>query len=291
MLDIKKVNEIKKIAIIALASDDKLVETLVLKGGNAIDLVYKQNNTGTSRSSYDLDYSIAGGDFHDSMSGRIETTLKQTYLENDYTLIDYKFAARPENPKAAVADFWGGYKVVFKVVPTSEYEKHKDSSGLRYKSVIMNPDNSPTFELEFSKFEFVESKVPVKVDGYTVYVYTPEMIVFEKVRALCQQLPTYAEVVPSFKPRARARDFYDIHLIMEGHKIHPEKPENVELISNIFSAKKVPIPYIQDLPSSKALHAGDWKSVIDTLPRNIPVEPFDFYFNYVMAKYLPLKFL
>jgi predicted nucleotidyltransferase component of viral defense system len=289
MLDIEKVNEIKRIAIIALASDDTLVETLVLKGGNAIDLAYKQNE-GFSRSSYDLDYSIDNGDFQESMAERIEATLKKTYQERGYTVIDYKFGARPKKANEKLADFWGGYKAVFKVIPTELYEKEKDNPGLRNKSIMLNPDRSPVFELEFSKFEFVENKVPVKVDGYTVYVYTPEMIVFEKIRALCQQLPGYAEIIPSFSPRARARDFYDIHLIMEGHKIDPSTPDNIELIRNIFSAKKVPISFIQDIPTSKAFHAEDWKSVTATLPRNITVESFDFYFDYVMKKYLPLKF-
>jgi predicted nucleotidyltransferase component of viral defense system len=290
VLDDKKVNEIKRIAIIALASDDKLMETLVLKGGNAIDLAYTEKKPGLSRTSYDLDYSIAGGDFDESMTGRIEATIKQTFAEHSYTIIDYRFAARPKKANEKLADFWGGYKAVFKVIPTDIYEKQKDSPRLRNNSIVLNPDTSPVFEMEFSKFEFVENKVPVKVDGYTVYVYTSEMIVFEKVRALCQQLPEYGKIIPSFDPRPRARDFYDIHLIMEGHKINPSTAENLELIGNIFSAKKVPISFIQELPTSRAFHATDWKSVTDTLPRNITPQPFDFYFDYVMEKFLALKF-
>lgn len=290
VLDDKKVNEIKRIAIIALASDDKLMETLVLKGGNAIDLAYTEKKPGLSRTSYDLDYSIAGGDFDESMTGRIEATIKQTYAEHGYTIMDYRFRAKPKKANEEVADFWGGYKAEFKVIPTDVYEKEKDNPRLRNKSIMLNPDTSPVFEMEFSKFEFVENKVPVKVDGYTVYVYTSEMIVFEKLRALCQQLPGYKEIIASSTSSPRARDFYDIHLITEGHKIDPSTPENLELIRNIFLAKKVPVSFIQDLPTSKAYHADDWKSVTDTLARNITPEPFDFYFDYVMEKFLPLKF-
>ncbi len=36
-MNINLVNKIKSLAIIALASDDNLVESLVLKGGNAIE--------------------------------------------------------------------------------------------------------------------------------------------------------------------------------------------------------------------------------------------------------------
>lgn len=42
-MNVELVNKIKRITIIALASDDELMETIVLKGGNAIDLVYRKS--------------------------------------------------------------------------------------------------------------------------------------------------------------------------------------------------------------------------------------------------------
>jgi hypothetical protein len=62
-MDINLVSKIKRLVIIALASDDELMESLVLKGGNAIDLAYPPAKKGLSRASYDLDYSIEKGDF------------------------------------------------------------------------------------------------------------------------------------------------------------------------------------------------------------------------------------
>ena len=53
-MDLKKLEEIKRLAIIAMFSDDVLMDTLVLKGGNALDIVYKI----ASRSSIDLDFSM-----------------------------------------------------------------------------------------------------------------------------------------------------------------------------------------------------------------------------------------
>ena len=50
--------EIRRIAIAALFSDDVLTEYLVLKGGNALNLVYGI----TSRTSIDLDFAM-GQDF------------------------------------------------------------------------------------------------------------------------------------------------------------------------------------------------------------------------------------
>ena len=36
------------------------------------------------------------------------------------------------------------------------------------------------------------------------------MILLEKIRALCQTMPEYKEIVPSAKEKQRARDVYDI---------------------------------------------------------------------------------
>ena len=48
--------EVKKWAIVAMFSDDDLLERLVLKGGNLLDVVYSIS----SRASVDLDFSLEG---------------------------------------------------------------------------------------------------------------------------------------------------------------------------------------------------------------------------------------
>ena len=51
-----RLREIRRLAIIGMFSDDDLMETLVLKGGNALDIVYEV----AQRASLDLDFSIEG---------------------------------------------------------------------------------------------------------------------------------------------------------------------------------------------------------------------------------------
>ncbi|HTN38447.1 MAG TPA: nucleotidyl transferase AbiEii/AbiGii toxin family protein [Arachidicoccus sp.] len=293
-MNIDLVNKIKRITIIALASDDELVETLVLKGGNAIDLAYTPTNDTVSRTSYDLDYSIDDGDFNEdeiTISKRIEATLMQTFLENDFVIIDYKFLNKPKNIREEVADFWGGYKVEFKVIGKILYDEYKGNiDNLRRRAVSVNPNESPVFELEFSKFEHVGQKVAIDVEGYKIYVYTPEMIVFEKLRAICQQLPGYRDIIPSFSPRARARDFYDIHLIWEMHEINPATKANIELIQNIFLAKKVPLRFIKEIRNNKSLHIDNWQSVKDTISPYEKLEDFDFYFDFVLQRFEDITF-
>jgi predicted nucleotidyltransferase component of viral defense system len=48
--------EIRKTIITAVESDDMLVDRLVLKGGNALEIVHRIGN----RASLDLDYSMEG---------------------------------------------------------------------------------------------------------------------------------------------------------------------------------------------------------------------------------------
>ncbi len=54
-MDINKLKEIRRLAIIALFSDDDLMDVFVLKGGNAISLVYELDY----RASQDIDVSMA----------------------------------------------------------------------------------------------------------------------------------------------------------------------------------------------------------------------------------------
>jgi predicted nucleotidyltransferase component of viral defense system len=294
-MDIETVNKIKRLAIIALASDDELIETIVLKGGNAIDIAYHDSSKSVSRTSYDLDFSIEDGDFKEdleSIKQRIEKTLVQTFSENGYVVIDYKFINKPKTIKEPVADFWGGYLVTFKVIGQDEYDKNLGNlDQQRRRAVPLKPDHSSKFELEFSKFEYVADKAAVDVDGYTIYVYTPEMIVFEKVRAICQQLPQYAEVIKSHTPRARARDFYDIYLIIESCGITVDTADNIQLLKHIFEAKRVPLEFIQEIKNNKSIHQDNWESVKDTVSQTEELKDFDFYFNYVVSKFERITFL
>lgn len=116
------------------------------------------------------------------------------------------------------------------------------------------------------------------------------MIVFEKVRAICQQLPAYAAIVPSHSPRPSARDFYDIFLIMDQHKIDPAITENKTMLQSIFQAKHVPPNFIQLIHENLALHKLDWQNVLDTLPAREEAAAFDFYADYLLKHFQQLTF-
>jgi predicted nucleotidyltransferase component of viral defense system len=289
-VNIELVNKIKRLTIIGLASDDNLVETLVLKGGNALEILFSSKMH--ARASFDLDYSILNDftDLEDTVK-RIQNSLSQTFLENDFVLIDFKFEKKPKISNLKTSSFWGGYRFTFKVLKKEKYNEFNGDINLQKRnSIALFPNNSTNFDLEISKFEFVGQKEEVRVDGYKLYIYTPLMIAFEKLRAICQQLPKYKEIIPSFTPRARAKDFYDIYLIMSLNPFDPSLPENKELLINIFQAKRVPTSYIKEIKNNRDIHRADWMSVVDTVDSKADLKDFEFYFGFVVSTFDAIDF-
>ena len=109
---------------------------MVLKGGNAISLVYGFGN----RASLDLDFSIEN-DFQDvdQTERRILTALDQKFSEIGYTVFDKKFGRRPEWERATIPPRWGGYQLEFKLIEKSRKAAFqatlKLSAGMRLSSV------------------------------------------------------------------------------------------------------------------------------------------------------------
>src|SRR3954454_20156520 len=114
---------IRKLTIIALFSDDELIDRLVLKGGNAIALVY---GLGT-RSSLDLDFSLER-DFEDleDVKRRIFHALRERFSSAGLTVFDESFEKKPSALREGQESWWGGYQLRFKLIET---KKHADLGG------------------------------------------------------------------------------------------------------------------------------------------------------------------
>ena len=60
----------------------------------------------------------------------------------------------------------------------------------------------------------MEDKQDWDFDGTLIYVYSPSMIVCEKLRAICQQMPEYGPVIKRERlGSARPKDFVDIFVL------------------------------------------------------------------------------
>lgn len=269
--------EIRRLVIVALFSDDELMEKFVLKGGNALDIIY---NIGT-RSSVDIDLSISD-DFADLADAerRIFHSLESRFAAAGYVVFDKSFSPRPSKTLPGQNPRWGGYAVEFKIATKETFEKYKDNwSKLQTLATTTNSNQGRKFKIDISKFEFIESKKETELDDFTIYVYSLPMMAIEKLRAICQQLPEY-ELRGYSTPRAR--DFYDIHTIMTAGNLDLATPENVELVKHIFEAKEVPLHFLEKihLPEIREFHAADWEAVKQSTAGEI--EEFDFYFEYIV---------
>ncbi len=69
------------------------------------------------------------------------------------------------------------------------------------------------------------------------------MIVFEKLRAICQQMEEYLQSINANTKTSseRARDFFDIYNILNILGIEVGKEDSLEILTNIFGVKKVQI--------------------------------------------------
>jgi hypothetical protein len=283
--EVDYLKKIRRLAIVALFSDVDLMNLLVLKGGNLLDIVY-----GISfRSSIDIDFSIEGEFKKRDLSKikrKIEILFRKTFKDAGYEVFDINFIEIPRKILPAIKDFWGGYHIEFKLIEIDKYSKHIDStSALRRNAIVIGPNQQKKFEIEISKHEYCSQKEKKELDGLTVYSYSPLMIIFEKLRAICQQMPKYRKIVKTHHPTARARDFVDIYVVFESFKINWLSDESKELMINIFNAKRVPLSYLGKIRDYKEFHRQDF----DAVKAGINLKEFDYYFEYVVSKCNQLK--
>jgi len=282
--ELQYLEKIKKLAIIAMFSDDKLMNRLVLKGGNAIDLIYKLS----SRASVDVDFSIEN-EFAENelkiIENKIRKVLEDTYLAENIKVFDIKFTLRPLRMEKEVSKFWGGYQVAFKITSKDIYEKNKDNIDfLRRSASVVGPRQIKTFKVEISKFEYCRGKKEEDLDGYTIYVYSPEMLVIEKIRAICQQMPEYRKIVKTLKPSPRPRDFFDIYILISRLSVNLKHEKNIDLLKKMFEIKKVPLSFLKNIKKYKDYHKAEVASLKDTIKAGIKLREFDFYFDYVVEQ-------
>jgi len=191
-----------------------------------------------------------------------------------------------------VKDFWGGYKVEFKLVPKDVQDKHgKNIEDVRRRALPLHSNGSPKFLIDISKHELLDDKTTADLHGFTIPVYSPRMIACEKLRAICQQLEEYAPIVNrKARPGApRARDFFDIYVMCEQHEVDFADEEFGSLLRATFATKRVPLNFIRLIPQSREFHRPDFVSVAATVKPGVEVKDYDFYFDYVVEKCKVLK--
>ena len=274
-------DQIRKLTITALFSDDMLIDKLVLKGGNAISLVYGFG----SRGSLDLDFSLEQDfeDFTDAQT-RMFASLADRFSSVGLIVFDETFEPKPATSRG---DRWGGYELSFKLIERPKYQQmHGSPDTLRRNALEVAPNHLRKFRVEFSKFEYCAGKSEMELDHYTIYVYTPAMLVIEKLRAICQQMREYTR---RRHPQPRARDFYDIYSLTVNAEINLTDQAHADLAKSVFEAKEVPLSLLGRIADQREFHRPDWPAV--QLSVGEQLKEFDFYFDFVVEQAAFLKAL
>lgn len=268
---------IRKNVIIAIFSDEVLVEQLVLKGGNALELVHRV----LSRGSVDIDLSLAR-DFKNlsDIRERIFRALRQRFRELGFVVFDEQFLKVPREVSNDQMEWWGGYNVRFKLISDELHTRFRGNlDEMNRRAQEVDSLHRRTFKIDISKYEYCEGKESAHLDGHAIVVYSVEMCALEKLRAICQQSREYQPVTHK---RPRARDFYDIFAIVTRLGIDLSLPENLKLCRNIFAAKRVPLNLLSRIEQSFDFHSADWESVRAAVVGE--TFDFEFYFQFVLAE-------
>ncbi|MDR3479509.1 MAG: nucleotidyl transferase AbiEii/AbiGii toxin family protein [Burkholderiaceae bacterium] len=278
---------IKKLAVMAMFSDDEFFDHLVLKGGNAMNLVHRLS----TRASVDLDFSMQH-DFPEGIEAfriRVERAQKKTFRQNGFEVFDVKMEERPQVISEDMAGFWGGYAVEFKLIQSDLFNKYSsDLDELRKRALSLGQGKK--FLIDISRFEYTLGKQEVDLDGYRIFVYSPEMIVCEKLRAICQQMPEYGPFIKRGRDgSARARDFVDIHVLVDTLSLDISSEKNKGILSEMFKMKRVPLEFLGLMENYRDFHKADFQSVIATVRPEVKLKDFDFYFDFTLALVQELK--
>jgi len=264
--------KMRKLILFAIYNDEWLYDQLVLKGGNALSMIYKVG----MRASLDLDFSIAN-DFENTneVGKRIEIALIRTFSVENIHVFDYEFSHKPKKP----TDYWwGGYRAEFKLISKElANQLQHDIDKIRRQSILVDPGSQRRiFTIEISKYEYIKDSYFRDYEGTKILVYSPLLLAVEKLRALLQQHPNYTQISADVK-RSRSRDLYDIWAICEYFSIYPGAHLNT--VEAVFKAKKVKMELLNDLDAVKDLHFSSWSDV--ELSVSSEIDDYEFYFDYV----------
>lgn len=269
---LERIDSIRRQILGAIFSDDELFDRLALKGGNALRLVYGIQG----RASLDLDLSLDGDiDDFEKTGARLTRIVENRLDSAGLRVFDATFTRRP----ADATGRWGGYVLEFKLAEKRIVEELGGNlDGLRRQSVATGPEQGRKWRVEISKFEVCTEKVPSEVESFAIFVYSLEMIVIEKLRAICQQMGEY--YTARRHPAPRPRDFFDIRQIVGDHVSVDNLKAKRDLAVSIFAAKEVPLELLLRIRETREFHAADWSSVIVAVGGECG--EFDVYFDFVV---------
>ncbi len=235
------IEEVITETILAMYQSSDLASCLFLKGGSALRLFDHQ----TSRVSIDADFSIESAiDDADHFFNTMHLCVDSRFERLGFDVIDFKPKRKPATSPANRPDWWGGWACEFKLVG----QMHRDKTHRTKQRNALIPDgaNSPKITIDISEHEYCGARRTRIVNGIKILGYSRELLVLEKLRAICQQHPDYEYRLS----KNRSRDFYDIfELTTDMDDAFVNKC--MHHLAKVFAAKEVPLGILKALWSEE----------------------------------------
>lgn len=269
------IDRVIEICLTAIYKNDLLNANLYLKGGQYLRVKENLKN----RFSVDTDFSY-DGKIEDSevYFETLKSCLTQEFYSNGFYLFAFKFSRRPKMLAEDTPDFWIGWAVEFKFIE-NEKRNLKDDQ-LNREAIIAEGTSSPKVLIDISQSEYCGSSDIVKLQSVEVKTYSRELVILEKLRALCQQHPDY----PYKDGNPRGRDYFDIEQLWSKAISEPNLDEDafkaglLKHIKEVFAAKNVDLGLLKKIQEEKFVESQklNWPSVEQTVAKEV-LKPFSYY--------------
>jgi hypothetical protein len=223
--------------ILAVYQSSDLANHLFLKGGSALRIFDDQ----MSRLSIDADFSLKSGlvdadRFFEAILACVETRFQKF----GFDVIDMKSTRKPKKNPENRPEWWGGWACEFKLVD----HKHVDETLEMRRRNAFIPDGASSLRItiDISEHEYCGKYRTKVIDGVPIIGYSRELLVLEKMRAICQQHPDY----PFRLSKNRSRDFYDIYMLTaDVGDLFPGSC--APHLNKVFAAKEVPLALLKSI--------------------------------------------
>lgn len=257
--------------ILAMYESPELANRLFLKGGSALRLFDRL----ASRLSIDADFSIET-DLADAerFFETIKSCVESRFGHHQLDVIDFQSKKKPRTSPENRPDWWGGWACAFKLV--DQIHREKTHRTKQRNALIPEGANSPKITIDISEHEYCGARRTRIIEGIKILGYSRELLVLEKLRAICQQHPDY-----EFRlSKNRSRDFFDIYeLTTDMDEAFVKKC--MHHLAKVFAAKEVPLGILNALWSEEFIdeQRRGFEQVKDTVSGK--VYDFDVYVEHI----------
>jgi predicted nucleotidyltransferase component of viral defense system len=266
-----KIEEVITETILAIFQSSDLADCLLLKGGSALRLFDHQ----ASRLSIDADFSIESElDDPESFFALIKSCVERRFERHKFDVIDFKSNKKPKTSPENRPDWWGGWGCEFKLV--NQMHRKKTHRTKQRNAFVPDGANSPKITIDISEYEYCGARRTRTVEGIKIMGYSRELLVLEKLRAICQQHPEY-----EFRlSKNRSRDFYDI-FVLTSDMDEAFIKKCTHHLANVFAAKAVPLQILKALWNEEFIdeQGRGFEQVKDTVRGT--VYDFDVYVEHI----------